>query len=90
MKQVALYDTRTLEFLGVLPFPEGVLCDLKFSRNGRLLLAGGGGGGIRRRRGVGHHDRQRVITIGDQFDSVLAATSAPISSGSRSADRIAF
>src|SRR6478672_2426006 len=43
-KQVLLYNTKTLELLGVLPFPEGIPQVLKFSRNGLLLLAGGGHG----------------------------------------------
>lgn len=73
-KQVLLYNTKTLELSGVLPFPEGVPQSLKFSRNGALLLAGGG------------HDAQlgkvvvwnvrtgeRVIEVGDELDTVLAA-----------------
>ena len=44
-KQVLLYNSDTLDLIGVLPFPEGVPHVLKFSRNGSLLLAGGGRGG---------------------------------------------
>lgn len=73
-KQIVLYHTSDLEFIGVLPFPEGFPCDLKFSRNGKLLLAGGGRGG---HSGVvvvwDITTGQRVITVGDQFDTVLAA-----------------
>jgi hypothetical protein len=43
-KQVLLYNTKTLDLVGVLPFPEGIAEVLKFSRNGLLLLAGGGHG----------------------------------------------
>ena len=41
-KQVLLYDTRTLDLLGILPFPEGLPTTLSFTRDGRLLVAGGG------------------------------------------------
>ncbi|MEN9633603.1 MAG: Chromosome partition protein Smc [Verrucomicrobiota bacterium] len=73
-RQIVFYDSTELEFLGVLPFTEGLPCDLKFSRNGRLLLAGGGRGG--KSGAVVVWDTttgERIITIGDQFDSVLAA-----------------
>lgn len=61
-------------FLGALPFSEGTIHDLKFSRNGSLILAAGGRGA--------HSGRvvlfdvktgQRVAEIGDEVDSVLAA-----------------
>ena len=72
--QIVLYHTGDLEFLGVLPFPEGTLCDLKFSRNGQLLLAGGGRGGHSGLVTVWDlATTERVITVGDQYDSVLAA-----------------
>jgi mono/diheme cytochrome c family protein len=73
-KQIEFYETNQFEFLGVLPFPEGVVCDVKFSRNGKLLLASGGRGG--HSGAVALWDittGRRVITVGDQFDSVLAA-----------------
>ena len=44
-KQILLYNTETLEPLGVLPFPEGFPAIIRFSRNGQLLLTGGGLGG---------------------------------------------
>lgn len=73
-RQVVLHRTDTLEFEGVLPFAEGSVHDLRFSRNGRLLLAAGGRGG---HSGVvvvwDITTGDRVITIGDQYDSVLAA-----------------
>ncbi len=72
--QIVLYNTHDLEFLGVLPFPEGAPCDVKFSRNGKLLLASGGRGGQSGLVAVWDlATGERVITIGDQFDSVLAA-----------------
>lgn len=77
-KQVLLYNTQTLELVGVLPFPEGVPQVLKFSRNGQLLLAGGGRGGQSGR--VVLFDvktGQRVAEIGDEYDAVLAADISP-------------
>ena len=44
-KQILLYQSETLEVLGILPFTEGQPVDVKFSRSGALLLAGGGRGG---------------------------------------------
>jgi mono/diheme cytochrome c family protein len=73
-RQISLYRTDDFEFAGVLPFPEGFPHDLKFSRNGQLLLAGGGRGGHSGAVVVWDITTgQRVITIGDQFDSVLSA-----------------
>ncbi len=73
-RQVLLYNTDTLELTGVLPFPEGYPSDLKFSRNGKLLLCGGGRGS---KAGVvvvwDIASGERVITVGDEQDSVLAA-----------------
>ena len=72
--QLVLYNTSDLEFIGVLPFPEGLPCDAKFSRNGKLLLASGGRGGHSGDVVVWDiATGERVITVGDQFDSVLAA-----------------
>jgi WD40 repeat protein len=73
-KQVVLYHSGDLEYLGVLPYPEGVPGDLKFSRNGKLLLAGGGRGGKSGEVIVWDITTgERIITIGDQYDAVLAA-----------------
>lgn len=72
--QVSLYHAETLDFLGVLPFPEGVPCVLKFSRNGALLLAGGGRGGKTGRVIVWDvRTAKRLFEIGDEYDTVLAA-----------------
>ncbi|MBL9203412.1 MAG: hypothetical protein JNL39_23090 [Opitutaceae bacterium] len=73
-RQIVLHRTDDLEFLGVLPFPDGSPADVKFSRNGKLLLAGGGRGGKSGLVTVWDiATTERVITIGDQFDTVLAA-----------------
>ena len=72
-KQILLYQTESLELLGVLPLVNPVH-DLHFSRNGSLLLAGGGkaaqnGNAILWDVKTG----QTITTIGDELDSVLAA-----------------
>ena len=73
-KQVLLYQTETLELLGVLPFTEGQPCDLKFSPSGKLLVAGGGHAGKSGRVLVWDvTSGDRVMTIGDEYDSVLAS-----------------
>ncbi|HKB40452.1 MAG TPA: c-type cytochrome domain-containing protein [Gemmataceae bacterium] len=77
-KQVLLYNSDTLDLLGVLPFPEGVPHVLKFSRTGALLLAGGGRGGKSGRVVVWSvKTGERVIEVGDESDVVLAADISP-------------
>jgi WD40 repeat protein len=73
-KQVVLYHTETMEPMGVLPFPEGRPRVLKFSRNGSLLLAGGGRGASNGLCVVWDiRTGERVMTVGDELDEVLAA-----------------
>ncbi|MEW6305425.1 MAG: c-type cytochrome domain-containing protein [Verrucomicrobiota bacterium] len=73
-KQILLYNTDNLELAGVLPFPEGYPSDIKFSRNGKLVLCGGGYGA---KAGLvvvwDVTTGERMLTVGDEFDSVLAA-----------------
>lgn len=73
-QQVVLYDTQSLELLGVLAFPEGQVNVLKFSRNGTLLLAAGGRGAA---NGVAIawdiQTGERVIEIKGEADAILAA-----------------
>ncbi len=73
-KQILLYDTQTLELIGVLPMSEGLAHSLRFSRTGDLLLAGGGSDGESGltiiwdvRKG------ERVASIGEELDTVMAA-----------------
>lgn len=73
-KQVLLYNTDTNELAGVLPFPEGMAHILKFSRNAGLLLAGGGRGAHSGKVVLWSvRTGERILEIGDEFDSVLAA-----------------
>jgi len=77
-KQILLYHSDTLELLGILPFTEGQPADVKFSRNGTLLLAGGGRGGKSGRVLVWNVvTGERLMTIGDEYDTVIAADIRP-------------
>jgi WD40 repeat protein/mono/diheme cytochrome c family protein len=77
-KQVLLYHSDTLELLGVLPFPEGLPTILRFSRNGELLLAGGGIGAKSGKVALWKiTNGERVATLGNEVDQVLAADLSP-------------
>src|SRR5438477_611656 len=58
--------------------PEGTPCVLRFSRNGLLLLAGGGTP-VKSGRVVAWEVRtgKRVLEVGDEMDTVLAADLSP-------------
>jgi WD40 repeat protein len=76
--QVLLYDTKTLQPLGVLDFPEGQVNVLQFSRNGQVLLAGGGKDGASGRVVLWEvATGERIAEIGDEVDTVLAADISP-------------
>jgi predicted nucleic acid-binding Zn-ribbon protein len=77
--QVLLYHSATRELLGVLPFPDGGFPEcVTFTRNGALLLASGGVGG---KKGVvavwDVKTGKRVITLGEEFESIAAADITP-------------
>jgi len=77
-KQVLLFHAETLEFLGVLPFTEGQPVEVKFSRNGKLLLASGGRAATSGRVVVWDVlSGERLMTLGDDYDTVLAADIRP-------------
>jgi hypothetical protein len=77
-KQVLLFHSGTLELLGILPFDEGEPVDLKFSRNGKLLLAAGGRGAKSGRMVVWHIiTGEHLMTLGKEYDTVLAADIRP-------------
>lgn len=77
-KQVILYDTATLDSLGILPFPEGFPSVIRFSRNGQLLLTGGGLGGKSGQVVLWNvQTGDRVGVVGNEFDQVLAADISP-------------
>lgn len=77
-KQVLLYNTETLQQLGVLAFPEGFPNVLRFSRNAKLLLAGGGlGGKIGKVVMWDVTTGERIGVVGNEADAVLAADISP-------------
>jgi hypothetical protein len=77
-KQVLLFHADTFELLGVLPFPEGLPTTLRFSRNAQLLLAGGGLGGKSGKVALWKVETgERVATLGNEVDQVLAADLSP-------------
>ncbi len=77
-KQVVLYNTETLQPLGILPFNEGLPAVMRFSRNGQLLMIGGGLGGKSGQVALWNvQTGERVGAVGNEFDEVLAADLSP-------------
>ncbi|MFN0055269.1 MAG: c-type cytochrome domain-containing protein [Planctomycetales bacterium] len=77
-RQVLLYNLDDQTLAGVLPFPEGTVHVLRFSRNGSLLLAGGGRGGQSGRVVVFDvKTGSRVFEIGAEPEVILAADISP-------------
>lgn len=73
-RQLLLYHAASLELLGVLPFPEGVVKTVRFTRNGKLLLAGGGEAAKSGRVVIWDVSKAaRITELGDEYDEVLAA-----------------
>jgi WD40 repeat protein len=73
-KQVLLYHTETLRLLGILPYPEGFIESLSFSRNGKVVLASGGRGGKSGRvAGWDLKSGKRILTLGEEYDTILTA-----------------
>ena len=73
-KQVLLYHTETLRLLGILPYPEGFIESLTFSRNGKIVLASGGRGGKSGRvAGWDLKTGKRILTLGEEYDTILTA-----------------
>jgi WD40 repeat protein len=77
-KQVLLFQSDSMELLGILPFEEGQPVDVKFSRSGKLLLAAGGRSAKSGRVVVWDVvTGERLMTIGQEYDTVLAADIRP-------------
>jgi hypothetical protein len=73
-RQIILSHTGSLDLLGVLPFPEGVVRVVRFSRNAKLLLAAGGEAAKSGRVVVWDvATAKRLTEVGEEFDEVLAA-----------------
>jgi hypothetical protein len=76
--QIVLYNTQSLDVLGILPFAAGQPDVVRFSKDGGILLAGGGqaaksGKVILWDVKTGN----KVAEVGDEFDTVLAADLSP-------------
>ena len=73
-RQILLYHSDTLELIGILPFPKGNPETISFHPSGKYLIAGGGIGG---KSGItvtwDITDGKEIMTMGKEFDSVLAA-----------------
>ena len=73
-KQILFYNSDHLALEGVLPFPEGQIYDIKFSRDGSLLLASGG---INGKKGVVSlwdvRTGKRLFMLDKDFDATLSA-----------------
>jgi WD40 repeat protein len=77
-KQILVYNSDSLELMGILPFTEGFPFDVRFSRSGKLLLASGGRGGKSGRVSVWDVvTGKQVVTIGNEYDTILSADISP-------------
>lgn len=77
-KQVLLYNGDTQDFLGAIPYPEGVPTVIKFSRNGSLMLVAGGRGSALGKVAIYNvATGERVTTVGAESDTILAADISP-------------
>jgi len=76
--QILLHHSETLELVGILPFPEGDPVSLAFTPDARYLIVGGGVPG---KSGVtvtfDVTNGSRLLTVGKEFDTVLAADIRP-------------
>jgi hypothetical protein len=77
-KQVLLYHAATRHLCGVLPFPEGVIYSLRFSRDGGMLLAAGGRG-AEKGLAVAFDVKtgNRLFEVGKEYDVALSADISP-------------
>jgi hypothetical protein len=73
-KQVLVFDLAENKLLGGVPFPEGEVHALRFSRDGKVLIAGGGVGG-QSGTVVGFEvgSWKRLFAVGDESDAILTA-----------------
>lgn len=73
-KQVALYNPDTLDILGVLPFGHAIPEDVRFSRNGGLIIVAGGRGAA---EGFAElfdvTTGKKVTRVGEEFNTALTA-----------------
>ncbi|MFL5330197.1 MAG: c-type cytochrome domain-containing protein [Gemmataceae bacterium] len=73
-KSVALYNTDTLQLVGVLPFAAGQINVLHFTRSGEALLAAGGRGGHSGKAILYEIKSGKILAeVGDETDAITAA-----------------
>jgi hypothetical protein len=77
-ESIRFLNVETREFLGDIPFPEGVPQVLRFSCDGALLLAAGGRA-VQEGKAAVYDVKtgKRLAQFGDESDSVLAADLSP-------------
>jgi hypothetical protein len=76
LRQAVLYNEGKV--LGAVAFPEGEVHVLRFSRDGSILLVAGGVGGLSGKvAGFDTRTWNRLFTIGEEADTVLAADISP-------------
>jgi hypothetical protein len=76
--QIVLYNTQSLDVLGVLPFTAGQPDVIRFSKDGALLMAGGGQAAKSGKVVLWDvKTGKKVAEVGDEFDTVLAADLSP-------------
>lgn len=74
IRRMIVNVSRSYSHIGTLPFSEGTIHDLRFSRTGELLLASGGRGAESGKVGIYDVTTGRPTTaIGDEDDIVLSA-----------------
>lgn len=77
-KQVLLYNTDTMALAGILPFNEGQPAEVRFSRNGKILLASGGRGARSGRVLLWEVETgKQIASIGGELDTILSADIRP-------------
>ena len=73
-KQIILYNTENMQISGILPYDEGFIESMNFSRNGKLIIASGGRGGKSGNvAGWDVETGRRVLNVGEEQDSILTA-----------------
>ena len=77
-KQVLLYNSDSLALIGVLPFSEGQPAEVRFSRNGKILLASGGRGARSGRVLIWEVESgKQIAKLGEELDTIISADIRP-------------
>ena len=77
-RQILVYQWTDQSLVSSIPFPEGDVFSLRFSRDGSILIAGGGiGADSGKVIGFDVATGERVFEIGNENDVVLAADISP-------------